>query len=262
MAAVRGNRAAQRVLLLGAPGVGKGTYARRLEPVLQARHVVAGDLVRTEIKQRSPVGLEIAALAARGDLVPDRVVLDLLRSHLCAQRLMNGGFILDGVPRTLAQAREVDKMLQPDLALHLTMDADIVLLKMAARRLDEDGNVYNIAYINRGGWDMPPLLPQPPVYNGGTGELTCAHGVTLERNALVECPLCLSGLRRRDDDREEVCRHRLKVYEESAKDLIAHYSPIRLDFHIEGGVHETFPKLVAALQDAGAAILEEPMPTL
>lgn len=243
----------RRVILLGAPGVGKGTYARRLAPLFSLEHVVVGDIVRGHIRNGTEIGKAIAETTRRGDLVEDGVVMSLLLAHLRERGLEVGGYMLDGVPRTLGQARAVDALLRPDLALHLTMDEDVMLEKMAARRLGEsDDAVYNVAYIKRGGWDMPPLLPEPTHWDGATGQLRCAHGVALVPNALVTCERCTAGMRTREDDSLEICRHRLETYASETRPLIEHYAPIRLDFNIDGGVQQCLPRLLSLLRACAA----------
>ncbi|KAG8468784.1 hypothetical protein KFE25_007302 [Diacronema lutheri] len=240
----------RRVILLGAPGVGKGTYARRLAPLFGLTHVVVGDLVRAQIRAGTELGRAIAETTHRGDLVDDDVILRLLTEHLRAAGLdgPEGGFMLDGVPRTLGQARAVDALLRPTLALHLTMDEGVMLHKMAARRLGRDERVYNVAYIRRGGWDMPPLLPEPTVWDADTSTLRCAHGVALAPNEHVGCARCTAGLRTREDDTVDVCRHRLATYATETRPLVQQYAPIRLDFEIDGGVEQCLPRLLALLR--------------
>lgn len=245
---------ARRVILLGAPGVGKGTYARHVAPMLGLEHVVAGDLVRREIRARTPIGQRMAAAAKRGDLVEDSDVLGLVFGHLRENGLIEHGFMLDGVPRTLAQAREVDSIAPPDLALHLEMDEEIMLLKMVARRIGPDNGVYNLAYILRDSWYMPPLLPEPVSRDAATGEVRCAHGTVLEPNELVTCAQCTEGMVMREDDREDVCRHRLQTYKAETYPLLEHYAPIRTDFVIDGGVDACLPRLLELLRKRGCLV--------
>lgn len=236
-----------RMILLGAPGVGKGTYARRLAPLFNLEHVVVGDIVRGHVRAGTELGRSIAETTRRGDLVEDGVIMALLADHLAARGLADGGYVLDGAPRTLGQAATVDALLRPDLALHLTMDEDIMLEKMAARRIGPDDQVYNVAYIKRGGWDMPPLLPEPPRMDAA-GVLRCAHGAPLAPNELVGCAACTAGLATREDDRLDVCRHRLATYKAESAPLVQHYAPIRLDFELDGGVEQCFPRLLGLLR--------------
>jgi adenylate kinase len=250
----------QRVILLGAPGVGKGTYARRIAPLFNLEHVIVGDLVRSHIRSATPIGKQIADAARRGDLADDSVILSLVLEHLKARGLERGGYMLDGVPRTVVQAQAVDRLLRPDLALHLTMDEAVMLEKMTARRLGADDRVYNLAYIKRGGWDMPPLLPEPTRWDPADNQLHCAHGVPLTPNTLVECARCTEGLRTRDDDAIDICRHRLETYKAETAPLIAHYAPIRLDFTIGGGVDQCLPLLLDRLHAHANSHADVPPP--
>ncbi|KAJ1636060.1 adenylate kinase-domain-containing protein [Pavlovales sp. CCMP2436] len=183
----------RRVILLGAPGVGKGTYAKRLAPLFGLEHVVVGDIVRGHVKRGSDVGKAVAEATRRGDLVDDEIIMSLLLDHLKSRGLEDGGYMLDGVPRTVGQAQTVDALLRPDLALHLTMEEDIMLEKMIARRGGPDNSVLNIAYIKRSGWNMPPLLAAPTRWDEKTQTLFCEHGTALVPNENVQCALCTHG---------------------------------------------------------------------
>jgi adenylate kinase len=112
-----------RLLLLAPPGAGKGTQGERLAAWSGARHIAAGDLLRAEAEAEGPLGREIAACQARGDLVPDQIVLDVL-TPVVVEAAARGGYILDGFPRTLPQATAA-----ADLAagLGVTLDAAIYL---------------------------------------------------------------------------------------------------------------------------------------
>mmetsp|Transcript_41688 Transcript_41688/g.102881 ORF Transcript_41688/g.102881 Transcript_41688/m.102881 type:complete len:259 (-) Transcript_41688:242-1018(-) len=238
----------RRVILLGAPGVGKGTYAKRLAPLFGLEHVVVGDIVRGHVKRGSDVGKAVAEATRRGDLVDDEIIMSLLLDHLKSRGLEDGGYMLDGVPRTVGQAQTVDALLRPDLALHLTMEEDIMLEKMIARRGGPDNSVLNIAYIKRSGWNMPPLLAAPTRWDEKTQTLFCEHGTALVPNENVQCAQCTHGLTTREDDTIDVCRHRLETYKMETAPLIVHYAPIRLDFHIDGGVQQCMPTLLSRLQ--------------
>ena len=126
-----------RLVLLGAPGSGKGTQAARLKEHLRVPHVSTGDLLRAEVKAGSPLGLQAREVMARGELVSDEILLGMLEDRFSRED-MAGGFILDGYPRNLAQAAALDALLerigQPmDLAVQLEVDNELLIERLAGR---------------------------------------------------------------------------------------------------------------------------------
>ena len=126
-----------RLVLLGAPGSGKGTQATRLKEHLQVPHVSTGDLLRAEVKAGSPLGLQAKEVMARGELVSDDILLGMLEDRFSREDMANG-FILDGYPRNLAQAAALDALLerigQPmDAAIQLEVDNELLIDRLAGR---------------------------------------------------------------------------------------------------------------------------------
>lgn len=126
-----------RLLLLGAPGSGKGTQAVRLKEHLQVPHISTGDLLRAEVAAGSPLGLEAKEVMARGELVSDAILLGMLEDRL-ARADVEGGFILDGYPRNLTQAAALDALLvrigQPmDYAVQLAVPSELLVERIAGR---------------------------------------------------------------------------------------------------------------------------------
>ena len=126
-----------RLVLLGAPGSGKGTQAARLKERLGVPHISTGDLLRAEVAAGSPLGLQAKEVMARGDLVSDEILLGMLEDRL-ARDDVRGGFILDGYPRNLAQAAALDGLLerlgQPfDAAVQLEVDNELLIDRLAGR---------------------------------------------------------------------------------------------------------------------------------
>ena len=126
-----------RLVLLGAPGSGKGTQATRLKEHLQVPHVSTGDLLRAEVKAGSPLGLQAKEVMARGELVSDEILLGMLEDRFSRQDVAKG-FILDGYPRNLAQAAALDALLerigQPmDAAVQLEVDNELLIDRLAGR---------------------------------------------------------------------------------------------------------------------------------
>ncbi|MGV8931153.1 MAG: adenylate kinase [Luteimonas sp.] len=126
-----------RLVLLGAPGSGKGTQATRLKDHLQVPHVSTGDLLRAEVAADSPLGQQAKAVMARGDLVSDEILLGMLEARF-SRPDTGDGFILDGYPRNLAQAAALDVLLQRigqpmDVALQLEVDNELLIDRLAGR---------------------------------------------------------------------------------------------------------------------------------
>ena len=126
-----------RLVLLGAPGSGKGTQAARLKGHLQVPHISTGDLLRAEVAAGSKLGLEAKEVMARGDLVSDAILLGMLESRF-SQADTAGGFILDGYPRNLAQAGALDGLLQRigqpmDFAVQLEVPTELLVERIAGR---------------------------------------------------------------------------------------------------------------------------------
>ena len=126
-----------RLVLLGAPGSGKGTQAARLKDHLQVPHISTGDLLRAEVAAGSPLGVQAREVMARGDLVSDAILLGMLEDRVSRPDVANG-FILDGYPRNLAQAAALDALLvrigQPmDAAVQLEVDNELLIERLAGR---------------------------------------------------------------------------------------------------------------------------------
>ncbi|MFN7182758.1 MAG: adenylate kinase [Thermomonas haemolytica] len=126
-----------RLVLLGAPGSGKGTQAARLKDFLQVPHISTGDLLRAEVAAGTPLGRQAGEVMARGDLVSDDILLGMLRDRLSREDARNG-FILDGYPRNLAQAAALDALLRElgqsfDFAVQLAVDNEQIIARLAER---------------------------------------------------------------------------------------------------------------------------------
>lgn len=209
---------ALRMVFLGAPGVGKGTYATRMSKLWNIPHISTGDIIRAEIKAGSSLGKQFQDYSNSGRLVPDELVVEIAKKRL-AQPDMQTGYILDGFPRTIPQAESLQKFStgRPNLCVNLTMPDKYIILKLASRRVCADCNgTFNVADIREGDYDMPPLLPEK-----------------------AKCPP--SGkctLEQRSDDTEDVVTKRLEVYKQETAPLIGFYrrEGILTEFDIKKGV--------------------------
>jgi adenylate kinase len=185
-----------RLVFLGPPGVGKGTQAKRVSAAHRLAHVSTGDMLREAIKQGTPVGLRAKAAMDRGELVPDTVVIDLIKDrlkHADAQR----GCVLDGFPRTVEQARALDLMLKAaglalDAVFAFTCSREKIVERLSGRRTCRKcGANFHLTYV-------PPRSPG-------------------------RCDQCGGELYQRDDDRPEAITQRLEVYEHQTSPLFQYY---------------------------------------
>src|SRR5579859_1277329 len=211
-----------RIVLLGAPGSGKGTQAKLLTEKYRIPHVSTGDLLRANLAAGTPLGLQAKAAMDAGQLVSDDLVLAIIRERLKNPDAKKG-FILDGFPRNIPQANALDAMLrnigQPlDPAILMEVDFDILMQRLTARRTCENcGAAYNV-YTN------PPRLED-------------------------QCDRCGGPLHHRADDNEETIGNRLRVYETQTKPLIGYYRDQGRYETVDavGDVKEILKRMIAVL---------------
>jgi adenylate kinase len=170
-----------RLVLLGAPGSGKGTQATRLKEALQVPHISTGDLLRAAVAANTPLGQQARAVMERGELVSDQIVLGMLEERL-GQGDVGNGFILDGYPRNLSQANALDALLsrigQPvDLAVQLDVGTELLIQRLAGRAQEEgraDDNPESVRNRLRVYTDQTaPVID----YYRGQDKLVCVFGV-------------------------------------------------------------------------------------
>lgn len=185
-----------RLVLLGPPGAGKGTQAKKIIKDWKVVHISTGDLFRANIKNETELGKKVKAYLDQGQLVPDELTIALLWDRLDREDTENG-YILDGFPRTLAQAKALNEGLKErgqalDGALALVVPFDVLVPRLAGRRVcPECGASFHIK-------------EQPPKKEG-------------------VCDLCGHELIQRDDDRESTVAQRIRVYEDSTAPLLDYY---------------------------------------
>lgn len=189
------------IVLLGAPGAGKGTQAAKLVEKFGYAHISTGDMLRAAVKNQTPLGLEAKKYMDAGDLVPDEVVIGLVKERLQDEDTQ-AGFILDGFPRTSTQAVALDSELSSldrplNAALLVDVDKEVIIKRLTSRRMCRD-----CGYI-------------------GT-------------EADASCPKCGGEMYQRSDDNEETVRNRLDVYESSTTPLIDYYRGCDLLIKIDG----------------------------
>lgn len=192
-----------KIIMLGAPGAGKGTQARKIEELHKIPQVSTGDMLREARKEGTELGLEAARYMEAGNLVPDDVVVGIVAERLKADDMANG-FILDGFPRTVPQAKALDEMgVAIDYVLNIVVDEDEIVTRL-------------------------------------TGRLTCTGCGFMHHKAFLPpkqegiCDQCGSALTQRADDNEETVRNRLKVYDDQTAPLVAFYGEKNLVKDIDG----------------------------
>ncbi len=167
---------ARRIVLLGPPGSGKGTQAVRLAAWLGVPHISTGDLLRSEVQNRTTLGLQAQGFMDRGELVPDQLVAEMIRKRIEGVT----GFVLDGFPRNINQAKILETVTAVDRVLHFQLNREEIIRRLSARRVcPQCGHVYN-------------LISSPPQHDN-------------------LCDTCKTLLVQRSDDTPEVIERRIDV---------------------------------------------------
>ena len=186
----------RRIILLGPPGSGKGTLAARLQQEFGLNHVSSGHLLRREVERGSAIGQSVKVFLEKGELVPDHSMLRFMGEWIKSAPV-NDGFLLDGFPRTLSQARALDEWLAErnapiEAVILYACDLKLILDRITGRwSCSKCGKVYHI-------YSVPPKAP----------------GL---------CEVCLGALIQRADDRETVVRKRFEIYKRQTKPLAKYY---------------------------------------
>jgi adenylate kinase len=179
-----------KIVIFGPPGSGKGTYASRLKNRLGIPHVSTGDLVREEIRNKTPLGKQIEKYSSSGTLVPDGVITEILKKRLATE--LSRGFILEGYPRTVGQAKELEKITKVDVVVNLNVPDSVIVDRLSSRlQCKKCGTIYNSK-------TMPPKVAG-------------------------KCDKDGTELFRRTDDQPEVIQERLKVYQQASEPVIDFY---------------------------------------
>lgn len=214
-----------RLVFLGAPGVGKGTQAEMVAAKLAIPKISTGDLLRTGVVQKTPLGLEAQQYMTRGELVPDNVVIGLVAEKIASPECEKG-FILDGFPRTILQADALSGILQEqevtlDRVIYFVIPREEVVKRLSGRRsCSACSAVYHVDYV-------------PPKQEG-------------------RCDECGAALVQRSDDKRETVESRLVVYEEQTAPLIDYYQEKHVLAELDGtgSVDEVQERLSALLSGA------------
>jgi len=208
------------IILLGAPGAGKGTQARKLVDKLDLAHLSTGDVLREAVKEGSELGEQVKEIMEAGELVPDQLVSGIVHEKISGDKVQQG-VVLDGYPRTLNQAEFLEEVTygKDRVVVNIRVDSEKLLQRLSGRRdCPNCGTIFNVHF-------SPPLKED-------------------------FCDLCGSGLIQRKDDRNEVAAERLRVYREETETVIQFYSTRENYFEADGNqdVMAVFEEIMGSLR--------------
>ena len=221
-----------RLVVLGKQGAGKGTQCMRLSHHYVVPHVSTGDMLRGEVKSKTPFGVRVKKIIDAGELVPDELIMEMVERRLSESDCRARGFLLDGCPRTIAQAKDLADILRPDrldVVLDLEVPTDVVLERLASRRVCVDcGTNYSVS--------------APPSVNW-------------------TCDVCGGEVVQRADDTEEAIRRRLELYDRQTAPLVEWYEEGNLLVSVDGtGPPDVVTRRCVAAIDGHRAPGGEPAP--
>ena len=207
---------ARGIILIGAPGSGKGTQAKKIKDQLGYAHISTGDLLRAAVKEGTPLGQQAKGFMDAGKLVPDGLVIDLLREALETPEAERG-FLLDGFPRTMPQAEALDAAVTIDKVVDLQVPFSLIEERVTGRRMSPSGHVYHVKY-------------NPPK----------AEGV---------CDVTGEALYQRSDDTAEKVKERLDKFDSETRPVIAHYRSKGVVVEVDGvgDPDEIFTRIMAVI---------------
>ena len=181
-----------KLIFLGLPGAGKGTQAAGVSAHLKVPHISTGDMFRAAIKNETPTGLEAKRYMDAGQLVPDSVVIDMVRERLAMDDCANG-YLLDGFPRTVEQAEALETICAPDAVVEIDVPDERLMVRLTGRRVCTKCN--------------------------GTFHISKVADETV-------CPVCGGQMIQRDDDKPATIANRLEVYRKQTAPLIGYYQQL------------------------------------
>jgi adenylate kinase len=211
------------IVLFGPPGSGKGTQAKMLAEKYNIPHISTGDILRDNLKNKTKLGLEAKSYMDKGELVPDDVLIGIIKDRL-SQPDCASGFLLDGYPRTVPQADALNRILNEmekklDVVLNINVPDEELIKRLSGRRMCTCGASYHVLF-------------NPPKQEG-------------------ICDLCGNRLYHRDDDKEEAIMNRLDVYKSQTQPLIDYYSNEGMMVTVNGtaSIAEVFDAICRVLDD-------------
>ncbi|MDP7476057.1 MAG: adenylate kinase [Candidatus Woesearchaeota archaeon] len=190
------------IVLLGPPGIGKGTVAAKLSKKLNIPHIATGDMLRENVAEKTELGIKAKSYMDKGGLVPDELVIEMIKERLSRDDCKKG-FILDGFPRTINQADEISKFVKIDKVVNIQAKDEVIIGRIGRRFVCRQcGAIYHLDFIK----------PKK-------------EGI---------CDKCGSELYQREDDKPKAVKERLKVYQEKTEPLINYYKEKGLIVDVDG----------------------------
>ena len=204
-----------RLILLGAPGCGKGTISSLMKNRYGYVHISTGDLIRNEISQNTTLGLCLKDITKKGELISDEIVATLLKNKLSKDKISDN-FILDGFPRTISQAKLLEDIVEIDKVIFLDVDYESILQRLSFRR----------------------------VCSG------CNKVFSTQTYKNQSCDICGGELYKREDDNEDVIKNRFEVYEIQTKPLIDYYKKKNILKTVisQNDIEKDFEKVIEILE--------------
>lgn len=205
-----------KLIFLGPPGAGKGTQATGVSSHLRVPHISTGDMFRSAIKNQTPTGLEAKRYMDAGQLVPDSVVIAMVKERLAMEDCANG-YLLDGFPRTVEQAEALEKFAAPDAVVDIEVPDEMLVDRLTGRRVCA----------------------------------TCSGTFHISKLAEEKlCPVCGGELYQRDDDKPATISNRLNVYHEQTAPLIGYYAGLGRLKRIDGNARpeDVFQNILSSLE--------------
>ncbi|MDP2766802.1 MAG: adenylate kinase [Candidatus Methanoperedens sp.] len=210
------------IVLLGPPGAGKGTQAKKIQEYYSLPHISTGDMLRENINNNTTLGIKAKSYMSRGELVPDELLITIIKDRL-SKKDCSRGFLLDGYPRTIPQADALQMILTEsnrklDAVLNISVDDEELIKRLSGRRMCKCGASYHMAF-------NPPKKDEI-------------------------CDLCKGKLYQRDDDKPDAIRNRLIVYKKQTQPLIEYYNKKSLLKTLDGGkdISQIFEDLKKVLE--------------
>ncbi|MBU4373146.1 MAG: adenylate kinase [Euryarchaeota archaeon] len=210
-------------VLLGPPGAGKGTQAKKIQEYYSLPHISTGDMLRENINDNTSLGVKAKSYMSRGELVPDELLITIIKDRL-SKKDCRRGFLLDGYPRTIPQADALQMILTEsnrklDAVLNISVDDEESIKRLSGRRMCKCGASYHMAF-------NPPKKDEI-------------------------CDLCKGKLYQRDDDKPDAIRNRLIVYKKQTQPLMEYYNKKSLLKTLDGGkdISQIFEDLKKVLEE-------------
>ena len=202
------------LILLGVPGAGKGTQAVKIASKYGIPHISTGDIFRKNIKEQTPIGVIAKSYIDKGQLVPDEVTVEIVRLRLAESDAQNG-FLLDGFPRTIEQAKQLDKIAKVDTVINIDVDLNALCERICGRRVC----------------------------------LACGESYHITTMKSEYCTRCGEKLVQREDDKPATINSRLEVYAKSTQPLIEYYTEQGKLFSVDGmkSIDDVFTQIVEKL---------------